>query len=93
MQENNYKNLIELTDSRHIVFHVLNNLPVDENGISISIGEENNDEKLKNYSIISTTYTVGNVNGKIALIGPKRMDYSKMLSMLDYTSKIITGKI
>lgn len=89
----NYKNLIELTDSRHIVFHVLNNLPVDENGISISIGEENDDEKLKDYSIISTTYTVGNVNGKIALIGPKRMDYSKMVSMLEYTSKIITGKI
>ncbi len=88
-----YKNIIELTDSKHIVFHVLNNIPADENGISISIGEENKDEKLKNYSVISTTYTKGNVNGKIALIGPKRMDYSKMVSMLDFTSKIITGKL
>ncbi len=89
----NYKNLIELTDSKHIVFHVLNSMPIDNTGMSISIGEENKQEKLKNYSIISTTYSMGDVMGKIALIGPKRMNYSKMVSLLDYTSKIITGKI
>ena len=89
----NYKNLIELTDSKHIVFHVLNSMPIDNTRMSISIGEENKQEKLKNYSIISTTYSMGDVMGKIALIGPKRMNYSKMVSLLDYTSKIITGKI
>jgi heat-inducible transcriptional repressor len=88
----NYKNIIELTDDKHIVFHVLNNLPIDETGVSISIGNENSDEKLKNYSIISTSYNAGGVTGKIALIGPKRMNYSKMVSMLNFTSKIITEK-
>lgn len=88
-----YKNIIELTDNKDIVFHVLNNLPVDESGISISIGGENKEDKLKNYSIVSTTYSVGEVSGKIAVIGPKRMDYSKMISLLNYTSQIITEKI
>jgi heat-inducible transcriptional repressor len=89
----NYRNIIELTGEKGIVVHVLNNLPEDENGISVSIGSENFDEKLRNYSIVSTSYTVGDVKGKIALIGPKRMNYSKMISMLDFTSKIITDKI
>lgn len=89
----NYRNIIELTDEKGIVVHVLNSVPSDEKGISISIGSENKDEKLKNYSIVSKTYTIGDVKGKIALIGPKRMDYSKMVSMLDYTSGIITGKL
>lgn len=89
---NNYKNIIELTDEKGVVVHVLNNLPVDEKGISISIGSENKDEKLKDYSIISSEYSVGDVKGRIALIGPKRMNYSKMVSMLDFTSKIITEK-
>jgi heat-inducible transcriptional repressor len=89
----NYKNIIELTDEKGVVVHVLNNLPADEKGISISIGSENADDKLKNYSIVSTSYTAGDVKGKIALIGPKRMDYSKMISMLNYTSQIITEKI
>lgn len=88
----NYRNIIELTDEKNIVVHVLNNMPVDENGISISIGSENRDEKLKNYSIISSEYNIGEVKGRVALIGPKRMNYSKMVSMLNFTSKIITEK-
>ncbi|MEO8513432.1 MAG: heat-inducible transcriptional repressor HrcA [Ignavibacteria bacterium] len=88
----NYRNIIELTDEKNIVVHVLNNMPADENGISISIGSESKDEKLKNYSIISSEYNVGDVKGRIALIGPKRMNYSKMVSMLDFTSKIITER-
>lgn len=89
----NYKNIIELTDEKGIVVHVLNNLPADDKGISICIGSENKDEKLRNYSIVSTTYSIGDVKGKIALIGPRRMNYSKMVSMLNYTSQIITEKI
>jgi len=89
----NYRKLIELTDEKGIVVHVLNNLPSDINGTSISIGSENKNEKLKNYSILSTDYSAGEVKGKIALIGPKRMDYSKMVSMLNFTSKIITEKL
>ncbi len=88
----NYKNIIELTGEKDIVVHVLNNMPADDKGAVISIGSENKDEKLKNYSIISTSYSIGGIKGKIALIGPKRMDYSKMVSMLNYTSQIITEK-
>jgi heat-inducible transcriptional repressor len=88
----NYRNIIELTDDKHVVFHVLNNIPTDSNGLSISIGGENTDNKLKDYSIISTSYSSGTVKGRIALIGPRRMNYSKMVSMLNYTSKVITER-
>ncbi len=88
----NYRNIIELTGEKDIVVHVLNNMPVDGSGTSISIGSENKDEKLKDYSIISSEYNAGDIKGRIALIGPKRMNYSKMVSMLNFTSKIITDK-
>lgn len=89
----NYRNIIELTDEKNIVVHVLNTLAQEDEDITISIGSENIDEKLLNYSVVCKTYSVGDVNGKIALIGPKRMDYSKMISMLNFTSQIITGKL
>ena len=89
----NYKNIIELTDEKNIVVHVLNNLTQEDEGINISIGSENLDEKLLNYSVVCKTYSIGDVKGKIALIGPKRMNYSKMVSMLNFTSQIITGKL
>jgi heat-inducible transcriptional repressor len=96
-----YKNIIELADDKNVVFHVLSSLPPEVEASNelgrmssvISIGEENKDDKMKSYSIVSTTYSVGDVSGKIAVIGPKRMDYSKMISVLNYTSEIITGKI
>ncbi len=88
-----YRNIIELTGEKGIVVHVMNKLPAGESGISVSIGSENNDEKLLDYSIVSTSYTIGDVKGKIALIGPKRMNYSKMISMLNFTSRIITEKL
>jgi heat-inducible transcriptional repressor len=88
-----YKSIIELTDDKDIVFHVLNNPPeAGEMGVSVSIGGEHKEGKLKNYSVVSTSYTVGDVNGRIAVIGPKRMDYSKMISLLNYTSEIIKEK-
>ncbi len=93
----NYKNIIEFTENKHIVYHVLNQLPEDEDNISISIGGENTkillEDKLKNYSIVSTSYDKDGLKGKIALIGPKRMNYSKMVSMLNFTSKLISEKI
>jgi heat-inducible transcriptional repressor len=88
-----YKNIIELTDDKDVVVHVLNSLPAEMKGCNVSIGEETKENKLKNYSIVSTTYSVGDVSGKIALIGPKRMDYSKLISLLNYTSEIIKDKI
>jgi heat-inducible transcriptional repressor len=89
----NYRNIIELTDEKNIVVHVLNSLTTADTGINISIGKENLDDKLKNYSVVCKTYSIGDVKGKIALIGPKRMNYSKMVSMLNFTSQIITGKL
>ena len=83
----NYKNIIALTGEKEIVVHVLSSMPGKESDLSVSIGSENNDEKLLNYSVVCKSYSVGDVSGKIALIGPKRMNYSKMISMLNFTSR------
>ncbi|MCX7877088.1 MAG: heat-inducible transcriptional repressor HrcA [Ignavibacteria bacterium] len=89
----NYRNIIEITDDKEVVVHVLNSVKLKDNSIGISIGTENQDEKLADYSVVTTTYNADGVKGKIALIGPRRMDYSKMVSMLEFTSKIISGKL
>ncbi|MEG0495079.1 MAG: heat-inducible transcriptional repressor HrcA, partial [Eubacterium sp.] len=53
--------------------------------IKISIGDENNNENLKELSIITTTYELdGNVMGAFGVIGPTRMNYDNVSSVLDY---------
>ncbi len=59
-------------------------LSSDENdGIKIYIGDESPVKDMKNYSIITSTYELPEgAKGTIGIIGPKRMDYKKVVSTL-----------
>ena len=60
----------------------------DEDGINIYIGSEN--EFDQNVTIIKTNYeTDDGEEGTIALIGPKRMEYDRVISLLDFIKKHI----
>lgn len=53
------------------------------NGIEITIGDENIYDPLKECSLITTTYKLGNMTiGKIGVVGPTRMDYFKVISAM-----------
>ena len=56
-------------------------------GINVKIGTENNNLALENCSIISATYSVGDENlGTIAILGPTRMNYARVMSLLKFFS-------
>jgi len=56
----------------------------------VSIGEENEIEEMKNCSVIKTNYRVGNdIYGTIGIIGPTRMDYAQVISVLNGMAKNI----
>lgn len=58
--------------------------------INIVIGSESNYEEMKKTSIVTAKYKAGGrVEGKISILGPTRMEYSKVVSSLDYISKNI----
>jgi heat-inducible transcriptional repressor len=53
------------------------------NGIEITIGDENIYDPLKECSVITTTYRLGNMTiGKIGIIGPTRMDYINVINIM-----------
>jgi heat-inducible transcriptional repressor len=59
-----------------------------EEGVQVRIGRENDLEAVNNCSIISATYTVdGRPLGTIGILGPTRMDYRKVITLLDVFSK------
>lgn len=60
-------------------------------GIHVSIGRENEMEAIKDFSLITTAYTLGNDQlGTIALLGPTRMEYRKVISLLQSFSQQMT---
>lgn len=59
-------------------------------GIEAKIGKENDFEILQDCSLVSMNYSFGDdAAGKIAVIGPKRMNYSKVFASLDLISNEI----
>ena len=55
----------------------------DSNEIQVYIGKENTVESMKDCSVVTATYELTDgVYGKIGIVGPKRMDYEKVVSTL-----------
>ncbi|MBI5402755.1 MAG: heat-inducible transcription repressor HrcA [Ignavibacteriae bacterium] len=88
----NFKSIIDLTEDKNLVVHIFQNSGKSGDEVTISIGSENQEKKLKDYSVVCTSYSFGEIKGSIGIIGPKRMNYKKMVSLIEYTSKLISGK-
>ena len=80
------KNFVNVLDEKDLVLDILNSGVAKD--INVYIGEENDNEKLKDFSIVTFKHSIGDKDlGTIGIIGPKRMDYSKVISVMKYISK------
>ena len=65
----------------------INSIKEEDNGINIYIGSENSiDDDL---TIIKTKYNINGEEGTLALIGPKRMEYDRAITLLNYIKQNI----
>ena len=77
------KNIIKKFDDDNII----SSIKEEDGGINVYIGTENNlDEDL---TVIKTKYNAKGEEGTLAIIGPKRMDYDRVVSLLDYLKSCI----
>ena len=83
------KSLLELLNKEEELAKLLHNCEdAGAKGIVIRIGNENELPEVSDCSVITATYSVDGVNlGTIGVIGPTRMDYSKVISALEYVRK------
>ena len=82
------KDFLNVLNEKELVSNIINSdLSKD---INIYIGEESERDELKNFSIITFNRLLeGKDIGTIGIIGPTRMDYSKVISVMKYISKKI----
>jgi len=67
--------------------NLLTNIETDNNDIKVYIGKENKlDEDV---TIVQTKYRTPSQEGTIAIVGPKRMDYERVVSLLEFIKKNI----
>jgi heat-inducible transcriptional repressor len=83
------KTLLDLLEETPTLTRMFSTLP---SGIQVRIGTENQHQAIASCSLITATYTVeGQSLGTIGILGPTRMDYGKVISLLDVLSKDMTA--
>lgn len=82
------RSLYTMIEEENEIAHLLRH---DSQDIKVSIGQENEIEAMQDLSIITASYSLGDEQmGTIALLGPTRMEYSKVISLLNLLSNRMT---
>ncbi len=83
----NMTGLLSTFEEKQMLTAWANDAPPDEeqeHGIQVYIGEESPVESMKDCSVVTATYKIKEgVYGKIGIVGPKRMDYEKVVGTLE----------
>ena len=66
---------------------MISKIKEEDNGVNIYIGSENDFDD--DMTIIKTKYNVNGEEGTIALIGPKRMEYDRVTTLLEFIKENI----
>jgi len=79
------KTILDLLDETPTLSRMLSSA---QSGIQVRIGTENEHEAINDCSVITATYAInGQSLGTIGILGPTRMDYAKVIRLLDVVSK------
>ena len=86
------KEFLSFIDSRENVSQMLQLMESGEgDNISVKIGSENSAPQMRDTSLVVANYSVGGkLHGKIGIIGPKRMNYARVISSLELINSNLT---
>jgi heat-inducible transcriptional repressor len=66
----------------------------EERGVQVLIGSENPVEDMRECSLITSTYTYrGQVLGVLGVVGPRRMPYGDVISLVDETARLVSDSL
>lgn len=85
-----FRSVIELVENEEIIVHLLERHEDNTKNVVVTIGRENLDTA-EEYSLMTATYDVKGVTGRVGIIGPKRMNYARMIPLVDFVAKTIAN--
>ena len=92
-EQSSVRSLIDAFDQKSAILKILDD-SMKQKGVRIYIGIENDLKQLQGCSLITASYRNNqNVLGSIGVVGPTSMDYKRIISMVDYTAKILSKTI
>lgn len=87
-----FQNIGKVKDLLSAIEHqeIIKAINISDRGISVRIGQENQIQAMRDCTVITVPYELENgEQGAIAVIGPTRMEYQKVIPLLEYIAKNI----
>jgi heat-inducible transcriptional repressor len=83
------RNLIELTERTDLLQSFLAGR-IGASGLHITIGAEHKDPALSDFTVVTSEYHAGGLRGVIGVIGPTRMPYDRVITLVESTSALVS---
>jgi heat-inducible transcriptional repressor len=83
------RDLLRLTEGRDLLKQAL--ATRRSRGLSVSIGAENSETRLSEFTLVTASYEASGVRGVIGVMGPTRMPYDKIIGLVEHTSRLVEG--
>lgn len=83
------RELLELTESRDVLRQAFE--AHRRRGLVITIGAENADPRLADFTLVTSSYRRGGLTGVLGVLGPTRMPYDKIIGLVEHTSRLVEG--
>jgi len=83
------RTIVELLENQDVIIHLLEKAD-EQSKVKVLIGQEIDNNLLNDYGLVLTTYHYGTALGSMGIIGPKRMDYPKMISFASAFANILS---
>lgn len=80
----NYRGIVELLENEDMIVHLFDQHEQGlDSDVQIRIGKENKIRQIEQCSVVSANYHYGGIRGTIGLVGPTRMNYSRMVALVE----------
>jgi heat-inducible transcriptional repressor len=85
------KRILRAFEEKSVIVRLLDRA-LEGEAIQVSIGTENPVEGLPDISVVASGYRLGDQKmGSIGLIGPVRMDYSRIIPLVEYSARLLSS--
>jgi len=89
-REEGLRSVLEILEDREIVMHLLSQHVHED--LRVAIGSENEIERVADYGLVTAGYVIGSLPGTLGIIGPRRMPYNRLVSLVRYTADLINRR-
>lgn len=84
------RELLRALDDKSALLELLER-SIRHHGVTVSIGSENYDPRLSGFAVIAAPYVGGTRPlGSLAIVGPVRMDYERVIPLVEYTARALS---